>query len=327
MKPPAALLVGGVGSQSVPTLSAAEYTFGELPEAFSCLRRLAYVVFEALPSRLHNLSGYASVGHRHDEPLFPGARCIVVADLKLAGRLVPDLAARGLARVPRPQSVDGSFVQARRDPRLHEHRHLLVGVRGIKLASDDVPDSRMVPATNTGRCRDAIPLQRASHRTDGCAFGHVTEYPPHHLHLRLRHLQGVPVGASAVAISRTLPLDHKPTTALFQESVLSAPGDLFPLPLGELVLHRVAEAVASVVQGYELHPELPEILVPQKPVEPGPEQPVALLGKHDIYGPTLRQLHHSPQAGPVRIRAAVTVVHGLLDHSIALTSGVHPEFP
>src|SRR5215210_5645242 len=67
-------------------------------------------------------------------------------------------------------------------------------------------------------------------------------------------------------------------------------------------------------------PSSPEILVPQKPVEPGPEQPVALLGKHDVYGPTLRQLHHSPQAGPVRIRAAVAVVHGLLYHSVVLTS-------
>jgi hypothetical protein len=69
---------------------------------------------------------------------------------------------------------------------------------------------------------------------------------------------------------------------------LRAPGDLFSLPFGELILHRVPEAVAGVVEGNELDPQFPEILIPKEPVEPAPEEPVALLGEHDVYHPALR---------------------------------------
>src|SRR5215204_2366739 len=95
---------------------------------------------------------------------------VVVAELELAGRLVPDLASRGLARVPRPKSVNGPFVQARRHPGLHEHRDLLVGVWGINLAPDDVPDGRVVPPTDPGRRRYAVPLQRDAHGTNRHSF-------------------------------------------------------------------------------------------------------------------------------------------------------------
>ncbi len=63
--------------------------------------------------------------------------------------------------------------------------------------------------------------------------------------------------------------------------------DLLALPRRELVLHRVTEAVAGVVEGDELDPPILEVLVPQELVEPRPEEPVTLLGEHDVYGPAL----------------------------------------
>jgi hypothetical protein len=159
---------------------------------------------------------------------------------------------------------------------------------------------------------------------DRCASGHRAEYPPNELHLRLRHFQGVAVVTGTEAVGRTFPLYDETVTALLEQPVLRAPRYLLPFPLGELVLHRIPEAVASVVQGDKAYPELSEILVPQEPVQPGAEEPVSLLGEHNVYGPAPCQLHHTPQTGPRRVRAAVPVVYGFLDHLVALTSGVGP---
>jgi hypothetical protein len=62
-------------------------------------------------------------------------------------------------------------------------------------------------------------------------------------------------------------------------------------------------------------------------VEPAPEEPVALLGEHGVYCPALRQLHHAPETGSVRVRAAVPVVHGLLDHHVAFAGRISAELP
>src|SRR4028119_1327590 len=69
----------------------------------------------------------------------------------------------------------------------------------------------------------------------------------------------------------------------------------------------IAEPVACIVQGDQFHPELPEVLVPQEPVETGAEQPVSFLGEHDFHGPGLRQPHHAPQARPMRVSTAAPV--------------------
>jgi hypothetical protein len=84
---------------------------------------------------------------------------------------------------------------------------------------------------------------------------------------------------------------------------------------------------AGVVEGDELDPQLPEVLIPKEPVEPAPEEPVVLLGEHDVYRPALRQLHHAPEAGALRVRPAVPVVHGLLDHHVALAGRISAELP
>jgi hypothetical protein len=60
-------------------------------------------------------------------------------------------------------------------------------------------------------------------------------------------------------------------------------------------------------------------------VEPAPEEPVALLGEHGVYRPALRQLHHAPEAGSVRVRAAVPIVHSLIDHHVAFAGRISAE--
>lgn len=140
---------------------------------------------------------------------------------------------------------------------LDDPRHLRDGVRRVEVAREDVSDRGVVPADDPGGRGQALSLEREAHRPHGRALGHGAEDPPHHLHVRLGHLESAAVFTRAVAVGGLLPFYDEAAPALLQKPVLGALGYLFPLPLGELVLHRVAEPVASIVQSDQLHPSSP----------------------------------------------------------------------
>jgi hypothetical protein len=185
--------------------------------------------------------------------------------LPLAVATAPEWYAHGLslpAVVP-PNSVESFRVE------LPEHLggdayglELFPGMWRVDVVEGAVPDEGTLPLLPLGRRGHSVGVQSradAVHRSSRCEFGEdASDYG----HLLLDDLIGVAVGPEPEAVVGEASRDD-----LAMPRLLAPRGGslryLLALPLGEIVLHSVADPVAGVVHGLQLDAVLLEIFVHQ----------------------------------------------------------------
>jgi hypothetical protein len=128
---------------------------------------------------------------------------------------------------------------------------LFYGVWCVDVVEGTVPDERALPLAPLSRRWHAVGVQSGTDAIYRSPRSELGNDPPDYGHLLHYDIVGVAIGSVTEAIVREAPSDDLALPRLLAPPRGGPLRYLLTLPLGEVVLHTVADPVASVVHGLQ----------------------------------------------------------------------------